>query len=348
MKDFIKKIKMIKLDKNNILVGIAILAIIITGVVIYAGPDSKFSINNFNLFGSSKKQLAQKAVDFINNNGLSQLPASLSGDVVEQNGLIKFKIKIGTNEFDSYLSKDGKLLFPQAIKIEDTNSELSNTGSQPTEEQKRQAAEAIQKTDNPMLEAYVVSACPFGVQMQRAMADAINSVPDLAKYVKARYIGNVSEDGKNIEAMHGAAEAAENLRQICIREEQPNKYWNYISCYIKAGEASSCEKTASVDSSALSGCVANSARGIAYAKKDFDLNTKYNVEGSPTLILGESLIDESMFGGRSSDGIKNIVCAAFNSKPAFCSQTLNTTEAAASFSENYEGSDSSESTANCE
>lgn len=347
MQDFIKYIKKIKLDKNNILIGIAILAIIITGVLIYLGSNTNFSIKDFNLFGSSSKQVAQKAVDFINDNGLSQLPASLVGEVTEESGLIKFRIKISENEFDSYVTKDGKLLFPQVIKIEDINTGSPNTGNQPTEEQKQQALESIQKTDNPELSAYVVAMCPYGTQMQRAMADAVNSVPDLAKYLKARYIGNVSADGKTIEAMHGEEEAVENLRQICIRDEQANKYWNYISCYIKAGNASSCEATAAVDSSALSACVSNPARGVAYAKKDFDLNTKYNIQGSPTLVLGESLIDESMFGGRSSDSIKNIVCAAFNSQPAFCSQTLNTAEAAVSFSEEYAGSASSNS-ANCE
>jgi hypothetical protein len=40
--------------------------------------------------------------------------------------------------------------------------------------------------------------------------------------MKARYIGTVS--GTTITAMHGEAEAKENLRQICIREEQSTKY----------------------------------------------------------------------------------------------------------------------------
>lgn len=347
MQDFIKYIKKIKLDKNNILVGIAVLAIIITGILIYSESNTDFSIKDFNFFGSSSKQVAQKAVDFINDNGLSQLPASLVGEVKEESGLIKFRIKISDNEFDSYVTKDGKFLFPQVIEMKDMNVDSPNTGNQPTEEQKKQAIEAIQKTDNPELSAYVVAMCPYGTQMQRAMADAVNSVPDLAKYIKVRYIGDVSADGKNIESMHGEEEAVENLRQICIREEQANKYWNYISCYIKAGNASSCEATAVVDSSALNACVSNPTRGVAYAKKDFDLNAKHNIQGSPTLVLGESMIDESMFGGRSSDSIKNIVCAAFNSQPTFCSQTLNTEEAAVSFSEEYAGSTSSNN-ADCE
>jgi len=37
-----------------------------------------------------------------------------------------------------------------------------------------------------------------------------------------------------IKSMHGAAEAQENLRQICIREEQSGKYWDYVRCYIEA------------------------------------------------------------------------------------------------------------------
>jgi len=31
-------------------------------------------------------------------------------------------------------------------------------------------------------------------------------------------------------------EAKENLKQICIREEQSDKYWNYAGCYINGGQ----------------------------------------------------------------------------------------------------------------
>jgi len=344
------------IDKNTLFIGIAVIGILAVGGLIYANSNPGLSLSGLNIFGASNDQLAQKAIDYINNNQLAQSPASLVS-VSEESGLVKIKIDIGGDQFDSYVTKDGKLLFPQVLKMEEDKSTNSDTTAttEPTEEQIQQAAADIQKTDNPMLEAYVVSACPFGLQMQRMMVDAVNSVPQLAQYIKSRYMGSVS-DGK-IYSMHDSdssgkpiangPEAKENLRQICIREEQASKYWNYVACYINAGDAAGCEKSTEIDSAKLNACMSASSRGLAYAKEDFDLNTKYSVTGSPTLILGEKKVSEFYFGGRSSEAIKKIVCAAFNSQPSFCSQTLNTASAASSFSETYEGAGNS-GAANCE
>ena len=135
--------------------------------------------------------------------------------------------------------------------------------------------------------------------------------------------------------MHGPAEATENLRQICLREEQPAKYWPYVSCQMKEGETSACEVPSGVDSSKLATCISDSARGLAYAKKDFDLNSKYQVKGSPTLILNGGAISEFDFGGRTSDALKSVICNGFISQPDVCSTKLNTAKAATSFSLTY-------------
>jgi len=323
------------MNKNTALIGLAVIGVIVAGILVFANNNSgdfKFS----GLLGSSNEATAQKAIDYINNSGLSSSPASLVS-TSEESGLLKIKIKIGANEFDSYVTKDGKLLFPQAIDISqsDANDSAATTNNQPTEEQKQQAASAIEKTDNPMLEAYVVSRCPYGIQMQRAMAEAVKTQPSLAQYIKVRYMGDVS-NGK-VTAMHGDAEATENLRQICIREEQPVKYWDYVACQMQAGDTAGCEKSTGVDSAKLNSCVSSPSKGVAYAQKDFDLNTKYSVTGSPALVLNGANVSEFNFGGRSADAVKSIVCAAFNSDPGFCSVDLKTSQAAVSFSVTYEG-----------
>ena len=334
------------IDKNTLFIGIAVIGILAVGGLIYANSNQGFSLSDLKIFGVSNDQLAQKAIDYINNNQLAQSTASLV-NVSEESGLVKIKIDIGGSQFDSYVTKDGKLLFPQVLKMEEDKSNNSDTTAttKPTEEQIQQAIADIQKTDNPMLEAYVVSRCPFGLQMQRAMADAVNSVPQLAQYIKVRYMGSVS--GNTITAMHGDAEAQENLRQICIRDEQASKYWSYAACQMKSGDTAGCEKSTGIDSAKLNACMSSPSRGIAYAKEDFDLSAGYNVTGSPTLILGDKKVAEFSFGGRTSDAVKTIVCAAFNSQPSFCSQTLNTASAASSFSETYEGAGSTSNAANC-
>ncbi len=332
-----KKIKDIKsINKNTILVIVAIIAVIITGVLIFSKSYKGFSLPN--IFGVSANELGKKAVDYINDNQLSQTPASLVS-ASEVSGLIKVKIKIGEQEFDSYVSKDGKLLFPQAFEMTPVKTENIDENEDPV---------SLQKTDSPMLEAFVVAACPYGLQMQRAAADAVANISSLASNVIIRYIGSIS-NGKVV-AMHdqtpGGEEAQENLRQICIREEQSDKYWNYISCYMKKsagtlpngmplGDTTGCLTSTGVNTIKLNTCMTDSNKGLTYAKVDFDLSDKYNVSGSPTLILNGTTISESGYGGRSSDGVKSMVCAGFNSEASFCSTELNKTGAAVSFSPTY-------------
>jgi hypothetical protein len=338
---FLKNLK--RINRNTVLIGVAIVGVIVTAVLIYANLNHGFSIPN--IFGMSDQQIGKKVIDYINGNQLSSTPVSLV-KVSEESGLVKVTIKIDTQQFDSYATKDGKLLFPQAFDMSPKKASAAADQNTNSAKNSAQAAASVTKTDKPMLEAFVVARCPYGLQMQRAMADAVKNMPSLAQDIKVRYIGSVS--GNTITSMHGDAEAKENLRQICIREEQPNKYWNYVACQMKAGDTAGCETSTGVDSSKLNACISDTSRGVADAQKDFDLSTKYNASGSPTLILNGTQISESSYGGRSSDGVKSMVCAGFNTKASFCSTVLNTAEAAVSFSTTYaSASGSTGSNAGC-
>lgn len=331
-----------KIDRNKILIGIAIIAIIVTGVLIYAKSNGGLSFSS--LFGGNDKALGEKVVKYINDNGLAGSTASLVS-VSRAEGLIKVKIKISGTEYDSYVTTNGNLFFPQGYELnpkEDKNA--TSTPDATVGQTAEEILASIKKSDKPMLEAFIVSRCPFGLQMQRMMADAIEKAPALAQSVKAVYIGNVSADGKTIEAMHGAEEAKENLRQICIREEQPTKYWPYVACQMKAtGTETSCEKSTGVNSTMLNTCISTPSKGVAYAKKDFDAANALGATASPTLALNGAVVEEftadnsPVFGSsRSSDEVKTAICKASTTEPSFCTQTLNTAQAATSFSATYE------------
>lgn len=338
------------MSRNTILVIVAIIAIVITGVLILANSNHGFSFPT--IFGMSDSQIAKKAIDYINSNQLSQTPASLVS-TSEESGLIKIKIKIGSNSFDSYVTRDGKFLFPQAVDIsgKKANATANQNASNGNSQTAVQILASIQKTSKPSLEAFVVSSCPFGLQMQRMISDAVKNIPSLASNIVVRYIGSISNGV--ISSMHGPEEAQENLRQICIREEQPTKYWNYVSCYMKKttstassgmplGDSPACQASTGIDTVKLNACVSDTSRGLAYAQKDFDLSNKYNVSGSPTLVVNGATVEEftsanqPVFGSsRSSDEIKTIICDSATSKPSFCSTNLNTAQASASFSATY-------------
>ncbi|MBI3337516.1 MAG: hypothetical protein HY005_02745 [Candidatus Staskawiczbacteria bacterium] len=322
------------LDKNVLSLGIAIIAIAIAGALILTNESSgQFldKIKSFTSGGMSKEDLAKKGIDYINNNVLSGQKAVLV-DVSEESGLVKVKISIEGKEFDSYMTKDGKLLFPESIKLEETSDSGNQPANNPPNQPTKTKADVV-KADKAELDAYIVSQCPFGLQMQRALNDVVNSAPSLTQNIKVRYIGSIS-NGRVI-AMHGDAEAQENFRQICIREEQASKYWSYVSCYIKAGDTAGCLTSAGIDNNKLNGCTSDKNRGLVYAKEDFDLNAKYDIKGSPTLVLNNQVASEFDFGGRTSEALKTLICYGSKNESKDCSKTLNTVQAATSFSETY-------------
>ena len=316
---------------NKINVTLLLITLMIAAFLIGYGKMNSDSLSFLN-FGSQKaEETVQKAIDFISENMLDGAEAVLVS-VSEKNGVYSFKMKIDDQEYDSYITKDGKILFPSGISLAESEEDIT------ADETVKKTCEDIGKTKKPVLEAFVVSQCPFGVQMQRILNEIIKNIPQLASYIKVEYMGAI--EGDKITAMHGDEEAQENLRQICLREEQPNNFWQYIDCHIKEGDVDSCLETAQIDVNKLTGCLTDGSRGLAYAEKDFANQDKYQITGSPTLILDGEKISEFDFGGRTAEAVKTVVCCAFQDKPAFCDTTLSTESANTSFSPTYSSTES--------
>ena len=330
-----------KLTKNLLPVAIVIAAVIIGGVLVYT---NQVKINKGNEGVLTSQVAGEKAIDYINKNLLSGGVTASLVSAGEENELYKIKLKVQDKEYDSYITKDGSLFFPEGIKIVEESQKPAENNSGKTEG--TSTCENVNKANKSILEAFVVSNCPYGLQMQRVLYEIVKNIPSLEENIKVKYIGAI-ENGK-ITSMHGDAEAQENLRQICIREEQENKYWNYVGCYLKKGETDNCLTSAGIDKIKLNTCVADSSKGLNYAQNDFTVQNSYQVSGSPTLFLNGKKVSEFDFGGRTAEAVKTIICCGFNTAPGVCSQKLTTDQAATSFSETYASSSGSSSSGGCQ
>jgi hypothetical protein len=264
-------------------------------------------------------------------------------------GLYQFELNLDMNgtprTFTSYMTKDEKIFFT-------TGTVLSELGKTPDAAQQQQPAQAkltcadVKKADTAKVTAYVVSGCPFGLQMQRVMNKAITEQPALASLFDVKYIGAIT-DGK-ITSMHGDEEAKENLRQICIREEQKALYWPYVACYMKEGKTDACLTQTGVNTSNLTACTTDAKRGFAFAQKDFDLQAKYSIGSSPTLLVNDSqIVSEFDFGGRTADALKQVACCGSTTAGSYCSKDLTKTEVATAFSVTEEAAAGGAAAANC-
>jgi len=181
-------------------------------------------------------------------------------------------------------------------------------------------------TEDAML--FVMSFCPYGVQAEQAMKPVVDMLGDSVS-IAPHFIVNVANG--EVQSLHGAVEAKEDMRQACIWKYYDQKtFWSYVDnvngqCSLSNIET--CWKTAassaSVDTTKIETCATD--EGIALMTAEAALSEQYGVSGSPTLIIA----GEQVNAARTPDGYKTAICNSLTDKPAGCSQTLNSTAAAA-------------------
>ncbi|MBU2522774.1 MAG: hypothetical protein KKE23_00600, partial [Nanoarchaeota archaeon] len=169
----------------------------------------------------------------------------------------------------------------------------------------------------PTLEVFVMSYCPYGLQMEEGVIPAYELLSGKANF-KIRFVSYV---------LHGQKETDENNRQICIREET-KQFWPYLQCFVDKGQGSesSCMEELRIDESKINDCMAN--RAADYMAVDSALNEQYGVQGSPTNVLDGK---EVQIYPRSGQDVLNAICNAFDSKPSECSTVLDSSNPSAGF-----------------
>lgn len=253
----------------------------------------------------------QKAIDFINANLLKGgSKAELVGDVTEESGLYKFKLKIEGREYTSFVTKDGKILFPEeGINLDKKIGE-------------------VPKRKVPDVKLFVMTHCPFGLQMQKALLPVWELLKNKAN-IGVYFVSYI---------MHGKEEMEENLRQYCIQKEEKEKYLAYLSCFVKEGKFAECLKEANIDENKLKSCqeatdkefkISESFTGEGFPPFNIhkDLNEKYGVRGSPTLVINDQVVEVE----RSPEKVKEAICNAFSNPPPECQTTLSSTPTSPGF-----------------
>ena len=114
-----------KLSKNLIAIAIVIAGVLIAGTIFYINREKGEKITGF----LTAQQAAEKTINFINQYLVEKGMVVSLLNVTEERGLYKISFKAGEEQYDSYVTKDGKLLFFQGIDMERGVSE-----TQPTEE----------------------------------------------------------------------------------------------------------------------------------------------------------------------------------------------------------------------
>jgi len=198
------------------------------------------------------------------------------------------------------------------VSVEDITKKATTSGS----------------TGKPQVELFVMTYCPYGTQAEKGIIPALKALGDKID-AKIRFVHYF---------MHGDQEEAETYTQVCIREEQSDKYLDYLECFLEDGDSSRCLGEIGIDENSLNTCIDSKAKG--YYAEDSALSQSYSVQGSPTLVINGVQSD----AGRSSQLYLQGICEAFSKAPSECSQALSAETPSAGFGYNTA---SSGSTASC-
>ncbi len=320
-----------KLDnKKNLLIGLGAVVVILI-VVAFANFGGSIFKSGKNL---SPDEAKAKAEEFINKNLVQGTTASVSEVTDYSDMMYKLSVLVGTNTIESFISKDGTLFFPQAMNINDVNNGVATTDGTATPEASAPVVPAdLPKNDKPVVEMFVMSECPYGLQMQKGMLPVVNALKDKMDF-QLKFVNY---------AMHGKKEVDEQLRQYCVNKEENSKLISYLSCYSTSGNSSSCGTEAGLNESKISSCVSKADKEFKITESYNDKNTwtgsfpsfaihdaenkKYGVQGSPTLVINGKSVESN----RDSQSLLTTICAAFNEAPEACNAALDAATPAPGF-----------------
>jgi len=208
--------------------------------------------------------------------------------------------------------------------------------------------------DHGDLEVFIMSYCPYGLQMQKAVIPVMELFQD--------------SDDVDIElkfvyyAMHPTSgEVEENTRQYCIQKEQPEVFLGYLTCFVEAGDSEGCLNSTGVDREKLDACYAAADEEFLitenlndkslwlngyYPRYNVNLeeNTRYEVGGSPTLVFN----GKEVSWPRTPEAIKENICSMLENPPAECQQELSTSAPGTRWGAVDDYSGGSASTGSCE
>src|SRR5687767_6147793 len=161
---------------------------------------------------------------------------------------------------------------------------LAACQSQTATDSAKPAAQA--KGDAPTLEMYVMSQCPYGVQVLNAVAPVKEQLGNNLN-LKIGYIGSGSAG--NFESLHGAPEVKGNIAQLCAAKLAPEKYMKLIVCQNKNMRAvdtnwKECAGEAGIDATALETCI-NGDEGAQLLTAAFAEAQQKGAQGSPTMFI---------------------------------------------------------------
>jgi hypothetical protein len=153
------------------------------------------------------------------------------------------------------------------------------------------------------LDVFVMSQCPYGVKALDAIKEVLPAFAGRIDF-DVHYIATRTEKG--VKSLHGPAEVAENIRQLCAKKHyrRGNKYMEYIWCRNKDYRSESWEgcATGGISAAVIERCA--ETEGMKLLEADIKIAEDLEIFGSPTWLAN----NRHKFSGIAPEQIKNSLC----------------------------------------
>lgn len=298
-----------------------ILASIILGVVVIILLVMMFNGTSFSSTSISSDEAGEKVTEFLNTRtggGVEFVSSEEEGE------LYKVTVSYQNQEVPVYITKDGAHFIQGVIPIDEVMGD-EGTDNVDNNKQQQPPQNNIPKLDKPEVELFVMSYCPFGTQAEKGIIPVYELLGDkIDSNIRFVYY-----------AMHGEDEVTENLNQYCIQKEQNDKYLDYLTCFLDEGDGEGCIDEVKINKAKLKSCTSKADKEFDITKNledtdsylsgkfpmfntDLEANQKYEVGGSPTLVIN----GVQASSGRDSASYLKVICEAFNEPPEECNEEL--------------------------
>lgn len=331
------------MNKFNLRLFTSIVAILIIGLAAGYLTAERFNLKpgeteNVDVNILSKEAVSEKVTNFIKEM-VGTPDKEIEIEVLEitdaDNGLYRLKLAVDNQDFVSYVTKDGELLFPQYVDMN------------PPESQQ------IPLAEKPIVDLFVMSFCPYGNQAEDLMKPIVDLVGPAVDF-NLHYIiysGYQTEDyclsaEQKYCSMHKTAEVNQNIRELCVAEYQPDKSWDFVTEINKRTTAEKVEEDweaiateLGIDVGKIKECQEKEGttlldQEIILTEQEYpvqdptkhqqngEYKTAIGIQGSPALVINGMIYD----GERSTEGYQEAICDAFKNTPSVCSQTIENSE----------------------
>ena len=148
----------------------------------------------------------------------------------------------------------------------------------------------IARMGKPTLELFVMSYCPYGVQAEERLLPIVKEFGDEIDF-KLQFIAQEKKESSAQDitpfiSLHGYPEVAENIRQLLIAQEYPDRYLDYILCRGKKLDKSweNCAEKLGIDVAKIQ-ALSDNPEAEQLFRENITRAAKLGIEASPTILV---------------------------------------------------------------